>query len=591
MPPLNGTVADTGGSGLAIVALQLTDPDGNYWNGSAWTASAGWFAASGFTGGAGTASWSCASCSAAISGRTPNLYGAYLLTVQATDGAGNSNSAQAAFAWQNSVYTFTYDALDRLTSAYGSTYSYDSLGRPTGGTDPWGDALTFAQAAGHVHAVGGVSRQLGGYSSTDSYSYDADGNLTAASVASTGQAQTLTWDAENRLISVTVAGGATEQYVYDQDDQWAEKIVGSGSSAGYTFYVGPDYEVQVSDGKTGMTQYYEFGGQRVAGDFPGFMGTQSLEYLHVDHLGSTLAATGSSGGLASGQTRYDAYGNDLYGTVGELPTDYDYTGEKLDGTGFYQMGARWYDPYIAQWIEPDSIVPDLTDPQSLNRYMYARGNPLRYNDPSGHDPGCPVVDGASHCGAGTDGTKDPDWLPNWTMATSLADLQNEPEPVLLARVIYGEARGEPTEGQKELAGSVLVRAAENFVKYGNSVTAQVLRYGQYSEFNPLTKDPGNTPSLSGNTASAMDPTQDPTDPTGIQDFHTIYDTLAKPMYEAMHHGSDVLQPEDETGPNAIDSVLAIAAQLPSGAVATAYGKQNFFQYPDSARTWPWSAVQ
>jgi RHS repeat-associated protein len=176
--------------------------------------------------------------------------------------------------------------------------------------------------------------------------------------------------------------------------QWAEKIVGSGSSASYTFYVGPDFEVQVSDGQASATQYYEFGGQRVAGDFPGAMGTQALEYLHADYLGSTLAATDSSGGLASGQTRYDAYGNDLYGTVGELPTDYDYTAQKLDGTGFYQMGARWYDPYLNQWIQPDTIDPDPKNPQSLNRYSYARNSPLRYNDPSGHDVGC----GGGDCG-------------------------------------------------------------------------------------------------------------------------------------------------------------------------------------------------
>jgi YD repeat-containing protein len=156
-----------------------------------------------------------------ISGRTPNLYGTYLLTVRATDGAGNSDSAQAAFAWQNSVYTFTYDALDRLTSAYGSSYSYDSLGRPNGGSTPGWNSLTYTQAPGHAHAVASVTRQTGTFVTTDSYAYDPDGNLTAASLQSTGQAQTLAWDAENRLISVTVAGGTTEQYLYDQDGQWA----------------------------------------------------------------------------------------------------------------------------------------------------------------------------------------------------------------------------------------------------------------------------------------------------------------------------------------------------------------------------------
>jgi len=48
--------------------------------------------------------------------------------------------------------------------------------------------------------------------------------------------------------------------------------------------------------------------------------------------------------------------------------------------------------YINRFISADTIVQDYTDPQSLNRYAYARNNPLRYRDPTGHyffqeDPG------------------------------------------------------------------------------------------------------------------------------------------------------------------------------------------------------------
>jgi len=48
------------------------------------------------------------------------------------------------------------------------------------------------------------------------------------------------------------------------------------------------------------------------------------------------------------------------------------------------MGARWVDPSLARWLSPDSIVPDPADPQSLNRFSYVGGNPLRYIDPTGH---------------------------------------------------------------------------------------------------------------------------------------------------------------------------------------------------------------
>jgi len=45
-------------------------------------------------------------------------------------------------------------------------------------------------------------------------------------------------------------------------------------------------------------------------------------------------------------------------------------------------------PYLNRFIQPDSIVPDPSNPQAYNRYSYVYGNPLRYIDPSGHDPRC-----------------------------------------------------------------------------------------------------------------------------------------------------------------------------------------------------------
>ena len=42
--------------------------------------------------------------------------------------------------------------------------------------------------------------------------------------------------------------------------------------------------------------------------------------------------------------------------------------------------------YLTHFSQPDTIIPNEYDPQSLNRYAYARDNPIRYNDPSGHDP-------------------------------------------------------------------------------------------------------------------------------------------------------------------------------------------------------------
>ena len=62
-----------------------------------------------------------------------------------------------------------------------------------------------------------------------------------------------------------------------------------------------------------------------------------------------------------------------------------YSGQKLDeDTGLYFCGSRYYDPELARFIQPDTIVPSSTTSQALNRYACVANNPLKFTDPSGH---------------------------------------------------------------------------------------------------------------------------------------------------------------------------------------------------------------
>jgi len=70
---------------------------------------------------------------------------------------------------------------------------------------------------------------------------------------------------------------------------------------------------------------------------------------------------------------------------GTTPTAYRYTGQRWEaGLGLYFYRARWYDPTLGRFVQPDTVVPDPANPQGLNRYAYARNSPLRYTDPTGH---------------------------------------------------------------------------------------------------------------------------------------------------------------------------------------------------------------
>jgi len=95
--------------------------------------------------------------------------------------------------------------------------------------------------------------------------------------------------------------------------------------------------------------------------------------------------------ISDGQTitqRYYPWGAIRPGPDNALPTDHTFTGQRLDeSTGLMYYGARFYDPALGRFVQADTIVPNPGNPQALNRYSYVYNNPLRYTDPTGHQPG------------------------------------------------------------------------------------------------------------------------------------------------------------------------------------------------------------
>jgi RHS repeat-associated protein len=165
-------------------------------------------------------------------------------------------------------------------------------------------------------------------------------------------------------------GALSAVYTYDADG----RRVRSWDTGGTTDYVYSGLNV-IDEVCGGAHEKHVYAGSlHVASNSSG-----TVEYYHVDHLGSTRLKTNSTGGVVY-ESNYEPYGPGCGESGSE---DYRYTGKREDPTGLYYYGARYYDPATGRFTTRDKVFGDLTDPQSLNRYSYCRNNPHKYTDPDG----------------------------------------------------------------------------------------------------------------------------------------------------------------------------------------------------------------
>lgn len=108
-------------------------------------------------------------------------------------------------------------------------------------------------------------------------------------------------------------------------------------------------------------------------------------FYHGDHLGSSSVVTDAKGDVIT-RIAYLPYGEiDHINSPGADTVTFKFTGQEYDPEAeLYNYKARYYDPVIGLFTSADTMVPDATNPMDHNRYMYVRGNPVRYTDPTGH---------------------------------------------------------------------------------------------------------------------------------------------------------------------------------------------------------------
>lgn len=307
------------------------------------------------------------------------------------------------------VQTYSYDSLDRLKSAaetiggnltWKQTFLYDRFGNKnfdTGNTTLQSSESAVAKITNpEILASNNKFKEDQDGDSQPDYLYDLSGNVTK-----NAREQYFTYDAENRQITATGTGLATN-YFYDPN---GKRVKSHNAVSGQT-------TVFVYDAESKLAAEYTI--NVPAPTVP------TISYLTEDALGSVRVTTNSFGEVKA-RRDYLPFGEELFAGLAGRNANQKYSSSTDDTrkkfatyqrdaeTGLDYAQSRYYSPVNGRFTSPDefkggpdelfdfeedasdnpTFYADLENPQSLNKYQYTYNNPYKYNDPDGHIPVCP----------------------------------------------------------------------------------------------------------------------------------------------------------------------------------------------------------
>jgi RHS repeat-associated protein len=255
---------------------------------------------------------------------------------------------------QNRNQAFTYDNVGRLATATGweawaRRFDYDQYGNRTAVWDAASGGNQLQNTV--IGQVAGIKTNRIASVNGTTFSHDASGNMTGDG------ARTYTYDAENRIVSVS--GAISESYGYDAGNRRVKKE----AEGVVTHYI---WEGRV------IAEYERGGATPAAG----------TRYYHQDRL-STRIITDSAGAVV-GTTNHLPFGEEI-GVSGQEEKR-KFTTYERDRTGLDYAVNRYHDPRQGRFNQVDPLgmgASSLADPQSLNLYSYAQNDPINLNDPTG----------------------------------------------------------------------------------------------------------------------------------------------------------------------------------------------------------------
>ncbi len=283
--------------------------------------------------------------------------------------------------------TYSYDTLDRLLGAVvtpdaggsatlTSEYEYDNAGNMLL-NHTYSPSTTYTNehmkynAANEICAIATSAPTSCASPSEPGIAgeptYDNAGNMTSDGLLA--GANKFAYNVRDQLTSITPHGEAAKQIVSHGTGQADLAAIGSEEVITNILGVGVT-------GSGESAKYYTRGpegallAKRTAKGKP-----SETEYFVLDPFGSVAMLTSSTGvqtAPASGSYQRDPYGS----AVGAEPATFGYgTGQILPGS-IVHYGARYYDPMLGGWTQPDAS----------EGYLYSSDDPINESDSSGLCP-------------------------------------------------------------------------------------------------------------------------------------------------------------------------------------------------------------
>lgn len=286
------------------------------------------------------------------------------------------------------VTTFDkYDAADRLvqfTQDHNTTtFTYERYNRikeVVVGPNPANKAFQYDPLSERIKQVTDTVANT-----TITFDDDANGNVTRRETQPANTVDKLEYDVLNKLKRIT-RGPPLDQPPqevlgsYDYDFA-GRRVRQADTDRGRveTTYDGIQVLREANDGDPGFRVYNHYdGASLLAQTKNGFD-----RYYHQDSLGSTFDQSDEAA-TSLGDFKYDPFGR-IRTEPAFTPSGTKFTGQQHDErTGLDYYGARYYDPTLGRFLSEDTLEGSRGKPESFQKYLYARSNPAKFVDPTGH---------------------------------------------------------------------------------------------------------------------------------------------------------------------------------------------------------------